>query len=562
MNTTDGFFYSVRAILFKNIYHFVYNERIRLVPNSCSLEGRGEMNNKESYVFWKIARILISEHGYRIIQLFENQRELWLEKMENKNAPVVRMLLENMDWGNAMQRDIEFTASNGERVRSQLGRHKLDVVNIYISEFPPVDEYEYRLKTPYVYPDKNKTTVHSFLLAKGIGETGLEQLSNRLGMELKLSDQAEYTDQDVNLQKKAALDFAINRVNNERSIFKNSKPFFTYLFIFVQLAVFLLMQLNGGSTNTSTLIKYGAKVNELIDEGEYWRFITPVFVHIGLLHLFMNTLSLYYLGTVVERIYGKVRFLLIYLFAGFTGVIASFIFSPNLSAGASGAIFGCFGALLYFGATHRELFFRTMGLNIIIVLVLNLVFGFTTSGIDNAGHLGGLIGGFLAGGIVYFPKKRKGMSQAAFLILTAIIVWGSLSYGFNVSSQTQDENTVVVLAQDYMKQNNYQKAYNVLNRYESNAENPSEKTYFLLSYVEIKQDNLADAKIHLQKAIELDPDFHEAYFNLALVNLEQKDLKQAKINAEKAADLNPKQQEYSDLVREINSQLQSSGGGE
>ncbi len=517
------------------------------------------MSNRESYVFWRMANALITEHGYRIIQLFENQRELWLEKMENRNAPVIRMLLENMDWGNAMQRDIEFTAANGESVRKQLGRNKLDVINIYISEFPPVDDYKFRLENPFVFPDKNKTTVHSFLFARGISETAFQLLSTRLGKDLQFSIADDYSEQEIHLQKKAAVDYAINQVKQDRAILQNSKPLFTYVFIIIQIAAFLWLELNGGSTNTSTLIKYGAKVNQLIDQGEWWRFITPVFLHIGLLHLVMNTISLYFLGTLVERIYGRFRFLLIYLIAGFAGVIASFIFSPNLSAGASGAIFGCFGALLYFGAANRKLFLRTMGLNVIIILIINLVFGFTTSGIDNAGHLGGLAGGFLAAGITHFPKKRSVLRQLGFLILTGGIVWASLSYAFSGSGHSQDESTVLVLAQDYLKQNNYQKAYELLSRFEGTSESPTERTYFLLSYVEIKQGKLDDAKLHLQQAIKLDSGFHEAYFNLALVNLEQNDLEQAKINAQKAADLEPDQEEYSALVQEINGRLQSSG---
>ena len=107
----------------------------------------------------------------------------------------------------------------------------------------------------------------------------------------------------------------------------------------------------------------------------------------------MNTLALYYLGVAVERIFGNVRFIFIYLFAGATGFIASFIFSSVLSAGASGAIYGCFGALLFFSAINPKLFFRTIGLNLFVVLGINLVFSFTASGIDNAGHLGGLAGG-------------------------------------------------------------------------------------------------------------------------------------------------------------------------
>lgn len=524
--------------------------------------SRGEMNNKEGYIFWKLAYSFISDHGYRIIQLFENQKELWLEKIENKKAPIIRMLLHNLDWSNAMQRDIEFTAANGERVRKQIGRHELNVVNIYVSQYPPVDEYEFRLARPFVHSEANKTTVSSFLLAEGEFDTGFQRLSERLEAELRFSINEDYSEQDVESVKRAALDYAMKKAKTERAILMNSKPVFTYVFIVIQVAVFIWLQLNGGSTNTSTLIKYGAKVNQLIVEGEWWRFITPVFLHIGFLHLVMNTLALYFLGTAVERIYGNFRFLWIYLFAGVTGFIASFIFSSNLSAGASGAIFGCFGALLYFGVIFPKLFFRTMGMNLLVVLGINLMIGFSASGIDNAGHLGGLVGGFLAAGIVHFPKKIKIWLQMVFLIASAALLWGSLTYGFSASGKANDENSSLLMAQEYIKQNNYDKAYIVLKESEENADNLSEKSYFLLSFVEIKKQMLSEAKIHLEKAIQLDPKFDEAYFNLALVNLEQKDLEEAKGNIEQAVKLNPNQEDYSELLQEINRQLQSSGGGE
>src|SRR5690606_25315449 len=205
--------------------------------------------------------------------------------------------------------------------------------------------------------------------------------------------------------RQSAIQKAKNREREERELFEHGKPFFTYLFIAVQVLMFLIVEINGGSTNVETLIQYGAKFNPLILAGEWWRFFTPIFLHIGLLHLLMNTLALYYLGTAVERIFGRVRFLWIYLFSGFAGSVASFVFTNNLSAGASGAIFGCFGALLYMGVINTKLFFRTIGMNVIVVIIINLIFGFTVPGIDNAGHIGGLIGGFLATGIVHYPGK-------------------------------------------------------------------------------------------------------------------------------------------------------------
>ncbi|MFP5113599.1 rhomboid family intramembrane serine protease [Bacillaceae bacterium C204] len=520
------------------------------------------MNNREGFVFWKLANSLIAEHGYRIIQLFENQKEIWLEKIENKKAPIIRLLLHNLDWSNAMQRDIEFTAANGERVRKQIGRHELNVVNIYVSQFPPVDEYEFRLNKPFVHTDGNKTMVSSILFAEGQYDEGFRRLSERLASEVSFSIKDDYSAEDVELVKRAALDYAIKKVKTERAILLNGKPFFTYVFIAIQLAVFFWLQMHGGSTNTSTLIKYGAKVNQLIVEGEWWRFITPVFLHIGFVHLAMNTLALYFLGTEVERIFGNLRFLVIYLFAGVIGFIASFIFSANLSAGASGAIFGCFGALLYFGVIFPKLFFRTMGLNLLVVLGINLMIGFSASGIDNAGHLGGLVGGFFGAGVVHLPKKKKPLLQMLFFIVAAALLWGSLSYGFSASGKAYDENSGLLMAQEYIKQNNYDKAYNVLKESEENAVNVSEKTYFLLSFVEIKKEMLTEAKTHLEKAIKLDPSFDEAFFNLALINLEQKDLEEAKENIQLAIKQNPNQQNYSELLQEINRQLQSTDKGE
>jgi rhomboid protease GluP len=522
----------------------------------------GVLNFREDYVFWRLAHFFISEQGYRIIQLFENQKELWLEKLENKKAPIVRLLRQDLDWSNSMQRDIEFTASNGEKVRKQIGRGELSVLNIYISQFPPVDEYEYRLLSPYIFPDGNKTSVSSVLLTSNQYELGLNLLSERLEKAISFPLQDEYSEEDVDSQKKLALDTAMQMSKNEKEVFSKGRPLFTYFFMVIQVAVFLLLELQGGSTNTTTLIKYGAKFNPYIYDGEWWRFITPIFLHIGFLHLAMNTLALYFLGPAVERIFGNTRFLFIYLFAGISGVIASFIFSPNISAGASGAIFGCFGALLYFALIYPKLFFRTIGPSVIPVLIFNLIFGFTVSIIDNAGHLGGLAGGFLAAGIVHFPKKKKPLLQMLFLLLSASIIYGSLFYGFQQSETGGNETSTMMLAQEYIKQENYEKANNVLAKYVQNVKEPSAEVYFALSFVEIKMNRLDEAKSHLLKVIELDPNLPEAYYNLALLYLEDNDLTQSKNNALKAAELNPSQQEYSDLVQELNRLLPSSDEGE
>src|SRR5690625_3467192 len=123
------------------------------------------------------------------------------------------------------------------------------------------------------------------------------------------------------------------------------------------------------------LINIGAKYNPAMIECDWWRASTSMFFHIGVLHLCMNMLDPDYLGVLLARIYGTKRFIVIYILSGIGGSLTSFACSASISAGASGALFGPFGALLFFGVDYKNLFFQTMGKNVIFILILNLVIG-------------------------------------------------------------------------------------------------------------------------------------------------------------------------------------------
>ena len=124
----------------------------------------------------------------------------------------------------------------------------------------------------------------------------------------------------------------------------------------INVLVFLAMTALGGSENVGILILFGAKYNPAIVAGQYWRLLTACFVHIGLIHLLFNSYALYSFGREVERRYGRTRFLALYLLSGVAGSTASFVGSPRLAAGASGAIFGLLGATIAYFATYREQF--------------------------------------------------------------------------------------------------------------------------------------------------------------------------------------------------------------
>ena len=166
-------------------------------------------------------------------------------------------------------------------------------------------------------------------------------------------------------------------------------------------AMFVLEFLSGGATDPETLLRLGANSGPLVAHGEYWRLVASMFLHIGFVHLLVNGWALYQLGTLFEVWLGSGRLLLVYFAAGIAGSLASaFLSHANLSAGASGAIFGVMGALIAFLLRRRSAL-TAAGRSILGQLamwaVINVVLGFTIRGIDNAAHLGGCAAGFLLG---------------------------------------------------------------------------------------------------------------------------------------------------------------------
>lgn len=194
--------------------------------------------------------------------------------------------------------------------------------------------------------------------------------------------------------------------------------------VVIMVLVYLVMTLAGGSTSINVLLTFGAKVNVLIQQGQWWRLITPMFLHIGFTHILMNMITLYFVGTQLEAAFGHLRYLGIFLLAGVGGNIASFCFSNSLSAGASTAIFGLFGAFLMLGESFfQNPVIRQLARTFLAFIVMNLAFDFLTPGIDIAGHLGGLAAGFLAGYLMGVPRIGK-VSVVKRIIATVVLIGG------------------------------------------------------------------------------------------------------------------------------------------
>lgn len=177
--------------------------------------------------------------------------------------------------------------------------------------------------------------------------------------------------------------------------FKDNK--LTYILIGLNILIYILTAIMSRSlldSNTYVLIRLGAKVNELINHGQVWRLLTCAFLHGGIMHLAFNMYALKIIGSEVEYVFGRKKYLIIYLMAALGGSIFSYIFSPySISVGASGAIFGLLGAMLIFGIKHRDKIGKSYMMNIVQVIIINIIIGVSLSNIDNFAHLGGLIVG-------------------------------------------------------------------------------------------------------------------------------------------------------------------------
>jgi rhomboid protease GluP len=169
---------------------------------------------------------------------------------------------------------------------------------------------------------------------------------------------------------------------------------------------FLVETVQGGSTDPRVLLRLGANFPPLVRHGEYWRLVASMFLHIGVVHLLLNGWALYQLGSLFELLMGSWQLLAVYFVTGIMASLASVVFTHNLSAGASGAIFGLLGALISFLLRRRRtLLPRGKGLlsQLAFWAVINVVFGFSMPGIDNAAHLGGFATGLLLG----LPLHRR-----------------------------------------------------------------------------------------------------------------------------------------------------------
>lgn len=354
-------------------------------------------------------------------------------------------------------------------------------------------------------------------------EFGIKEHLKKYFSEYKKNDNSFASFEDIVEKKKM----------ESRIEFKSEKTIITYILIALNLLIFALMGLyswRSGTDYNTLLLEFGSKENAHILQGEYWRFITPIFLHLNIVHVALNCYSLYFIGILAERIFGKAKFITIYFAAGILGNIFSFAFSLNSGVGASGAIFGLFGAILFICIEKPALFKSGLGYNIVGVICINLFYGFTNSGIDNFAHLGGLVGGLIFAGIFNESKKKLWyFNRYVYVLLALIITSSTVLWGFN-NTQSKTIRLVTQLEQDFNAKN-WDKAEKTSK--EILALNPSKNiNTYALKYI-INSDILLmkyDDAVNYSKDLEkLDTKDGHYYLGIVYYNMKKFDLAKEEI---------------------------------
>lgn len=190
----------------------------------------------------------------------------------------------------------------------------------------------------------------------------------------------------------------------------NQNNIVTMIIIAINVVLYIItaiMSRNILDINAYVLLYMGGNYGALVSHGQVWRLLTCAFLHGGLIHILCNMYALYAIGPQVEILFGRVKYIIIYFFSAIGGSLLSYKCSPNnLSIGASGAIFGLFGAMVVFVLKYKDRIPKKVLNNLFGVIILNLLIGFNLQGIDNFGHIGGLLAGALVAFLILTKEAR------------------------------------------------------------------------------------------------------------------------------------------------------------
>lgn len=370
--------------------------------------------SKKDEIIVKLTHYFITKENYTPIVIRGAKDEIWLENTEGPYR-IIRINSNHVHNNEQYHFDLIKMKSIMKQIKRKTYSFSINVLNIFLDLNDDINIYEEKninsIEIKSVKDIKNNN-----ILKNTFPQIDDLLLKNVDGLDLVLNVTKDINKKTEEENKKI------------EKIFSPKKTIITHVIISLNIIMFLLMYIFGkGSTDIGTLLAFGANYGPLFRSGEVYRIITAAFLHCGILHLFLNMYALYILGTQLENYIGSKRFAIVYLGSAITGNLLSNVLNTSVGVGASGAIFGLLGSLLYFGYYYRFQLGDSIKNQILPVILINLFLGLLITNIDIFNHIGGLIGGFLLSMSVGVSEKVSKSDRIngtiAYLIYIAFMIF-------------------------------------------------------------------------------------------------------------------------------------------
>ena len=379
--------------------------------------------NKNDEIVMKLLHYFITIAGYNPVILHGAKDEIWLEN-SSADYKVIRIVSNYIHNDEQLDFDIFRTKQILKKISRKMFSFNMETLSIFVNLGDNVDlknkDFD-NVKCADIRSIKDLTK-YSFITDSFPNILEVENLKEEgLDLFIKLTD-------DINKKN-------FEETKKAEDVFARKTPIVTYILIAICTILYLITGFESRnllSMDLNVLYNYGGLVNyDMLgkDPSELYRLITSIFLHGGLLHFLCNMYSLYIIGREIESFFGKIKYVIIFILSGLIGNLLTMLFLQDrvISIGASGAIFGLLGAMLYFGYYYRIYLGAVMKSEIVPIIILNLLIGFSVAGINNIAHIGGLVGGVLVSKAVGVKYKSTTSDIVNGIIMTLLFM-GFLSY--------------------------------------------------------------------------------------------------------------------------------------
>lgn len=367
---------------------------------------------KNDELVMKLLHYFITEKGYNPIILHGAKDEIWLENL-NEEYEIVRIVSNYIHNDEQLNTDLFRTKQIVKKIKRKTFSFKMNTLSLFVNLGDSVNMNNISYNNIDCANLKSIKDIKNYTFITENYPTITNEINSKeKGMELFMK-----ITEDINKKN-------IETSNKAEDVFSKKTPYITYILIFINILFYVLSIISNSFYNSMVL-----NPSKVLN-GEYYRLLSCIFMHGGIIHLLCNMYCLYVIGPQVESFFGKIKYIVIYLLSGIIGSLMSLSITNSLSLGASGAIFGLLGSILYFGYHYRVYLSQAIKSQIIPLIVLNLFLGFILNGVDNAAHIGGLIGGILVSMMVGVKYKSSTMEKVNGLILTIIFTLFLIYLGF------------------------------------------------------------------------------------------------------------------------------------